>query len=141
MIWSGRSDLLAIRRFLEANPGYLRQSGRIDFDPDPGRVDFVLLCKGHLGNEDVIEEGTLLCDYVVFVDALKKGGLDAALERARTFDYLPSPEKDFKLVDVGVKFGDWIVRWKKTAPPETTEDNETDEVEQYYKDSMRYLVR
>lgn len=137
----GGRQLLAIRQFLEANPGYLRQSGRIDFDPDLEKVDFVLLCKGHLGNEDVIEKGTLLCDYDVFVNALKKGGLDTALDRARTFDYLPSPEKDFKLVDVGVKFGDWIVRWKKTAPPETTEDNETDEVEQYYKDSMRYLVR
>jgi hypothetical protein len=137
----GSQQLLAIRQFLEANPGYLRQSGRIDFDPDPERVDFMLLCKGHLGNQDVIEKGTLLCDYDVFVDALKKGGLHAALGSARAFDYLPLPEKDFKLVDVGVKFGDWIVRWKKTAPPETTEDNEGDKVEQYYKDSMRYLVR
>lgn len=73
-----------------------QQSGRIDFDPDPKKVDFVLLCKGHFGNEDVIEKGTLLCDYDTYVDTLKKNGLGAALERARTFDYLPKPEKGFQ---------------------------------------------
>jgi hypothetical protein len=136
----GAEQLEAIREFLEANLGYLRASRRIAFDLKGGETEYILLCKGHLGNEDVISNGILMCDYDVFVRTLENNGLESAISEAHQFNYLPKLNEDFKLMDINVKFGEWIVSWKTFVPPELTEDDETAIVEDHYRDTLRFLA-
>jgi hypothetical protein len=134
----GRQQLLALRLFLGSRPDFLRipthKGKEIDYD----RTEYLLLCKGHLGNEDVLDPNILMCDYDVFAATVEAEGLQAGLEKAKELSFLPVVETDFKLQDIRVKFGDWVVVWKGFLPTQLTHDDETELVEQFYRDAARF---
>jgi len=81
----------------------------------------------------------LMCDNDTFLGELANG-LDAAIDLARSFNYLPKEGKDFILRDVKVRFGGNTVAWKAMVPPSTTEDTESDLIEAFYLDGARFAV-
>lgn len=135
----GTAQLVAIRQFLSENPNYLMNRGLIASSTDNIKVSYLLLCKGHLGSETVMAPGILMCDNGTFLKALDQG-VDAAIEVAGEFKYLPREGKDFILRDVKVRFGGSVVAWKAMVPPSTTEDTETALIETFYMDGARFAV-
>lgn len=135
----GTAQLVAIRQFLIENPLYLKNRGLIDISVDAIKVSYLLLCKGHLGTETVMAPGILMCDNGTFLRALDLG-INAAIDTANGFEYLPIEGRDFILRDVKVKFGESVVAWKAMVPPTTTEDTESDFIEDFYSDGFRYAV-
>jgi len=83
--------------------------------------------------------GILMCDNGTFLKALDQG-VDAAIEVAGEFEYLPREGKDFILRDVKVRFGGSVAAWKAMVPPSTTEDTETALIEAFYMDGSRFAV-
>ena len=136
----GSVQLLAIRDYLAAHPEYLKGRGLIDKPTNGLRLSFILLCKGHLGSETVMTAPEILmCDNDTFLGELANG-VDAAIDLAKSFVYLPKESRDFILRDVKVRFGGHIVAWKAMTPPSTTEDTESDLVEAFYMDGSRFAV-
>lgn len=136
----GSAQLHKIREFLLANPDYLRRRGLIKTSIADAKISCILLCKGHLGSETVMSATEILmCDNTTFLNELEKG-LDAALQTAQTFSYLPLEGKDFLLRNVKVKFGDSIVTWKAMVPTSLTEDTESALIEAFYLDGARFAV-
>ena len=136
----GSAQLMAIRDFLAAHPAYLKSRGLTDKPTDDLKLSFLLLCKGHLGSETVMTTPEILmCDNDTFLGELDKG-LDAAIDLAKSFDYLPKEGKDFILRYVKVRFGGHTVAWKAMIPPSTTEDTESDLIEAFYMDGARFAV-
>ncbi len=113
--------------------------GLIESSTDDIDVSSLLLCKGHLGSETVMASGILMCDDGTFLEFLDQG-LDAALDAASGFEYLPREGKDFILRDVKVKFGASVVAWKAMVPPSTTENTETALIEQFYMNGAKFAV-
>jgi hypothetical protein len=134
----GHEQLKRIREFLAAKPSYLRERGLLDKETSDLNVVYLLLCKGHLGSEAIIAGDTIsMADSDVFLSHLTQG-LELALEVVRTFSYLPVIGRDFLVKDVRVRFGASVVTWKMRAPNSTTEDTETDFVEGFYFDGIRF---
>ncbi len=135
----GQEQLRRIRTFLGENPDYLKQRAFVNFSITHEKIQYLLLTKGHLGGEDTIVSDTLMVDYDIFVDYLRRFGLGDALGRLASYDYLPVLNKDFLLADIKLRFGDWIVLWKKFHPTTLPPDQETPALEELYRRAAKYL--
>lgn len=135
----GQSHLLLIKEFLLLNPSYLRERGLIDNNISNETISCLLLCKGHLGSADIIATHSVMADYDVFVGYLAEGSFESALNRVMTYDYLPIPDRDFVVDQVGVNFGDYKIKWKSFRPPTLIPDEETQTVQDFYDATGPYI--
>ena len=135
----GTRQLKLIQEFLIENPNYLRERRIITGNPQD--LTFLLLCKGRLGNEDVIGPGMTMADYDTFKDYLATSGLKAALGRLVDYDYLPVEGRDFTVDVRRLQFGQWILGWSQIHPMELPPDNETDALEELYMITSKYMPR
>ena len=78
----------------------------------------MLLCKGHMGSEDVLKPGIVMADWDVFGDYVGRFSLAEAVERLAAYDYLPVEGKDFTVDVTRLQFGDWVLGWKQFHAPE-----------------------
>jgi hypothetical protein len=105
----------------------------------PQDMTFLLLCKGHLGNEDVIGPEMTMADYDIFKDYLGTCGLKATLGRLVDYDYLPVEGRDFKVDIRRLQFGQWILGWSQVQPMVLPPDEETDALEELYMMTSKYI--
>jgi hypothetical protein len=133
----GTRQLMLIKEFLMENPTYLRERGIIT-----GRrqdMTFLLLCKGHLGNEDVIGPGMTMSDYNTFKDYLGTSGLKTTIERLGQYDYLPVEGRDFTVDVMRQQLGQWILGWSQVHPMALPPDEETDALEELCMITSKYI--
>jgi hypothetical protein len=135
----GTRQLMLIKEFLMENPNYLRERAIITGHPQD--VTYLLLCKGHLGNEDVIAPGMTMADYDTFKDYLGISGLKTTIGRLVEYDYLPVEGRDFTVDVMRLQFGQWILGWSQMHPIALPPDEETDALEELYMMTSKYIPR
>jgi hypothetical protein len=121
------------------HPNYLRERGIITGRPQ--NMTFLLLCKGHLGNEDVIAPGIVMADYDTFKDYLRVSGVKTTIGRLAEYDYLPVEGRDFTVDVMRLQFGQWILGWSQMHPMELPPGEETDTLEELYMMTSKYIPR
>jgi hypothetical protein len=136
----GIKQLLKIREFLLHHRDFLRKRGIVDVDMAVGGATFLLLCKGHLASESVFHDGILICDYDWFVRTVQERGIEAALDGATSFSYLPKEGVDFVLQPLTIRFGKWRLSWLSMVPPVLPEDDEKSVVLDFYDESLEFLL-
>jgi hypothetical protein len=135
----GLRQLETIREFLAAHPQFLQSRHLWDRPTQMSDFEFVLLCKGHLGSETIQSEGILKCDYEIFLQAIRRQGINAALQLAREHSYLPRLGSDFTMEPIIVRFGKWRLNWWTLLARSLPEDDESKIVLDFYSDSAEFL--
>lgn len=135
----GLRQLEAIREFLAAHPLFLQERNLIDRPTEPKDLEFLLLCKGHLGSETIQSEGILKCDYDVFLRDIVHQGSEHALELARKYSYLPKLGIDFTVEPKSVRFGRWRLSWWSLLPTGLPADDESEAVLDFYNDTVEFM--
>ncbi len=136
----GGKQLKKIRRFLEQTPGFFHQRGLVPRKTTVKKLHYVLLCKGHMASECVFDAAVTICDYDAFKKGLDEGGVPAAFELASTYSYLPNEGTDFSLQPLSVQFQRKSLRWWLMVPPQLPDDDESEEVEEYYRASRSFMT-
>jgi len=137
----GTEQLARIRDFISQNPRYLLDRGILRRILDADRAVYLLLCKGHLGSEDVIGRGMVMADWDVFGDYVASFRLPEVIRRLSAYDYLPVQGRDFKIDTTRLQFGEWVVGWKQFHALELPPDNETEELEALYRSAYKFFPR
>ncbi len=137
----GAEQLARIREFLSQNPSYLLDRGVLRRVLDADKAAYLLLCKGHLGSEDVIRPGMVMADWDVFGDHVGTFPLAEVMRRLSAYDYLPIEGRDFTVDVTRLQFGEWVVGWKQFHALDLPPDNETEELEALYRSAYKFLPR
>lgn len=137
----GVGQLTRIRDFLSENPGYLRERQILNGFTEADRTVYALLCKGHLGSEDVIQPGIVMADWDVFSDYVGRFPLQKAMQRLGAYDYLPIQGRDFTVETTRLQFGEWVLGWKQFHAPELPPDTETEALEALYRSAYKFFPR
>ena len=135
----GLQQLEAIRDFLATQPRFLQSRGLLNRTTQPTDFKFVLLCKGHMGSETIQSEGIEKCDHDIFLQEVRKHGIERALQVAREHSYLPQLGTDFTMEPISVRFGKWRLKWWTLVSTNLPDDNEDKAVLDFYDNSAQFL--